>query len=133
MAATLAEFILRNRSTPFKFSFIWHLPLSNVSPQIKFRQLLSKKLVYKTACANCFFDTAQFINFFGYLIFFGILMLIILFLTPIILFFRNLNHIYLISFYLFWFLTINHAAMRTAAPAFFYALTLIKVKKPNET
>lgn len=64
---------------------------------------------------------------------FGILMLIILFLTPIILFFRNLNHIYLIPFYLFWFLTINHAAMRTAAPAFFYALTLIKIKKPDET
>lgn len=60
---------------------------------------------------------------------FGILMLIILFLTPIVLFFRNFNHIYLISFYLFWFLTINHAAMRTAAPAFFYALTLIKIKK----
>jgi hypothetical protein len=30
-------------------------------------------------------------------------------------------------FLLFWFLTINHAAMRIAAPAFIYALSLLKV------
>ena len=34
----------------------------------------------------------------------------------------------LIPFFLFWFLTINHAALRIAAPAFIYALSLIKVK-----
>ncbi len=65
--------------------------------------------------------------------FFGLSALLILFITPLVLFFRNLNHIYLIPFYIFWFLTINHAAMRTAAPAFFYALTLLKIKKQDET
>lgn len=63
---------------------------------------------------------------------FGILILIILIFTPIIFFFRNLNHIYLISFYLFWFFTINHAAMRTVSPAFFYGLTLLNIRKNKE-
>jgi hypothetical protein len=32
---------------------------------------------------------------------------------------------------LFWLLTINHAAMRLAAPAFVYALALLIVHVPN--
>jgi hypothetical protein len=57
----------------------------------------------------------------------GILALIILVFTPIFLFLDNKQHIYMFSFLLFWFLTINHAAMRTASPAFIYALALLKV------
>ena len=55
----------------------------------------------------------------------GIFMLVILLLTPFILYHKQ--HIFMIPFFIFWLLTINHAAMRIAAPAFIYALTLLKV------
>jgi O-Antigen ligase len=58
----------------------------------------------------------------------GIISLLILFLTPIFLYRNNKQHIYLFPFLTFWFLTINHAAMRTAAPCFIYALSLLTVK-----
>ncbi|MRX67883.1 O-Antigen ligase [Flavobacterium resistens] len=58
---------------------------------------------------------------------FGIFALLILFITPIVHFIYNRQHIYFFSFYLFWLLTINHAAMRIAAPAFVYALSLLSV------
>jgi len=58
---------------------------------------------------------------------FGIMALLILFLTPIILFLDNKQHIFLWCFMLFWLLTINHAAMRLSAAAFVYSLTLLKV------
>ena len=57
----------------------------------------------------------------------GILSLLILFLTPIFLYLDNKQNIFTICFLSFWFLTINHAAMRTAAPAFIYALSLLKL------
>jgi hypothetical protein len=57
----------------------------------------------------------------------GILGLMILFLTPLILYLDNKYNIYLLCFLTFWLLTINHAAMRLAAPAFLYSLTLLKV------
>lgn len=61
----------------------------------------------------------------------GILALFILFLTPLILYVDNKYNIYLLCFLAFWLLTINHAAMRLAAPAFLYSLSLLKVL-PNE-
>mgnify|MGYP006158012307 CR=1 FL=1 len=63
----------------------------------------------------------------------GIIGLLILILTPIILGFNNKQHIYLYSFLFFWFLTINHAAMRIAAPGFIYALSLLKVSFEDDT
>lgn len=59
---------------------------------------------------------------------FGVLILLILFGTPVILFLGHHQNIYFFSFYVFWLLTINHAAMRIAAPAFVYALTLLNVQ-----
>lgn len=58
---------------------------------------------------------------------FGIFGLMILFLVPILYYLNNKQNIYLFSFFLFWLLTINHAAMRLAAPGFIYALSLLKV------
>ncbi len=60
---------------------------------------------------------------------FGLIGLIILFLMPIIYFFKkDVNYnIYTLPFLVFWLLTLNHAAMRLAAPAFIYALSLLKV------
>jgi hypothetical protein len=57
----------------------------------------------------------------------GLINLMILFFTPIFLFINNKQNILALSFLAFWLLTINHAAMRLAAPAFVYALSLLKV------
>ena len=62
----------------------------------------------------------------------GVLGLLILFATPLFLYLDNNHNIYLLSFIVFWILTINHAAMRIAAPAFVYALSLLKVVVINE-
>jgi O-antigen ligase len=63
---------------------------------------------------------------------FGIIAFLILLFTPLILYFNNREHVFLLSFFVFWLLTINHAAMRLAAPAFIYALTLLKVSFVDE-
>jgi hypothetical protein len=57
----------------------------------------------------------------------GIIALMIVFITPVFLFLDNRQHIFMFSFLFFWLLTINHAAMRIAAPAFVYSLSLLKV------
>ncbi|MDD3004000.1 O-antigen ligase family protein [Flavobacterium sp.] len=58
----------------------------------------------------------------------GLLGLLILFLTPIFIYINDRSQIFALVFMVFWLLTINHAAMRIAAPAFIYALALLKVK-----
>lgn len=58
----------------------------------------------------------------------GIIALLILFFTPLVLYLENKFNMYLLCFVLFWLLTINHAAMRTAAPAFVYSLALLNVQ-----
>ncbi len=62
----------------------------------------------------------------------GIIALIILFFTPLFLYYDNKENIFLLCFLSFWLLTINHAAMRTASPSFIYALALLKIKFTNE-
>lgn len=57
----------------------------------------------------------------------GILILLILFITPVILHFDNKENFFMYPILFFWLLTINHAAMRIAAPAFVYSLALLKV------
>ncbi|MBA4277613.1 O-antigen ligase family protein [Flavobacterium sp.] len=57
----------------------------------------------------------------------GIVGLLILFFTPLILYLENKFNMFLLCFLAFWFFTINHAAMRTAAPAFVYSLSLLNV------
>lgn len=59
---------------------------------------------------------------------FGVVGLLILFFTPLILYLENQFNMFLLCFLLFWLLTINHAAMRTAAPAFVYSLSLLNVQ-----
>jgi hypothetical protein len=58
----------------------------------------------------------------------GILALLILFFTPLVLYLENKFNMFLLCFVVFWLLTINHAAMRTAAPAFVYSLSLLNVQ-----
>lgn len=57
----------------------------------------------------------------------GIFALLILFFTPLFLYLENKFNMFLLCFVVFWLLTINHAAMRTAAPAFVYSLSLLNV------
>ncbi|CAA9202285.1 hypothetical protein FLA105534_04015 [Flavobacterium bizetiae] len=59
---------------------------------------------------------------------FGVFGLLILGITPFVLYINNKQHLYFLSFFVFWLLTINHAAMRIAAPAFIYGLTLLSVQ-----
>jgi hypothetical protein len=61
----------------------------------------------------------------------GIMALLILFFTPLVLYLENKFNMFLLCFVVFWFLTINHAAMRTAAPAFVYSLSLLNVQLGN--
>lgn len=65
---------------------------------------------------------------------FGVLGLLLIFVTPLILYVNNRQHLYFFSFFMFWLLTINHAAMRTAAPAFVYGLSLlfVQIKIPEK-
>jgi hypothetical protein len=58
----------------------------------------------------------------------GIFSLFILLITPFLLYVNNIQHLYFLSFFMFWLLTINHAALRIAAPAFVYALALLSVQ-----
>src|SRR5690554_6305830 len=57
----------------------------------------------------------------------GIFALLILIFMPLSLYMSNKQNMFLLCFFVFWALTINHAAMRLAAPAFVYALSLLKV------
>lgn len=63
---------------------------------------------------------------------FGLIDLMILLFAPLFLFVNNRQNILALSFFVFWLLTINHAAMRLAAPAFVYALSLLKVSIVEE-
>ena len=64
----------------------------------------------------------------------GFFLLILLFVVPVFNFFRGnyLQKSFIISFYILWFLTINHSAMRIALPGFIYALSLIKITDYEE-
>lgn len=57
----------------------------------------------------------------------GVLVLILLILIPLFNRIGNQYHLFFFPFFLFWFLTIQHAAMRTALPGFIYGLTLLHV------
>ncbi|OYX27785.1 MAG: hypothetical protein B7Z06_03400 [Flavobacteriales bacterium 32-35-8] len=58
---------------------------------------------------------------------FGVFAFLILLITPLVFRFNNRSNLFFYSFYIFWLLTINHSAMRIAAPAFIYALCLLHV------
>ncbi|OUS21237.1 hypothetical protein A9Q93_01285 [Nonlabens dokdonensis] len=61
----------------------------------------------------------------------GILSLFVLIITPLIFRLTHKGNVYFYAFLIFWFATINHSAMRIAAPAFFYGMALLYVVKPK--
>ncbi|WP_460219685.1 O-antigen ligase family protein [Psychroserpens sp. MEBiC05023] len=57
----------------------------------------------------------------------GVVILLILIFKPLDLRTKNRQNYYFYAFMAFWFATINHSSMRIAAPAFVYALGLLKI------
>jgi O-antigen ligase len=57
----------------------------------------------------------------------GIFALIMIIILPFVNRANNPYHFFFFPFLIFWFLTIQHSAMRTAMPGFIYGLTLLKV------
>lgn len=57
----------------------------------------------------------------------GVFAFLILLMTPLVFRIKNKTNLFFYSFYLFWLLTINHSAMRIAAPAFIYGLCLLNI------
>lgn len=62
----------------------------------------------------------------------GLLALSILIFYPLQLYSKDLRNFYLLPFFVFWLLTINHSATRVIAPLFLYALTLLQIKFEKE-
>ena len=56
---------------------------------------------------------------------FGLIALMVLIATPVGMLFRKKQNPYLLTFLVFWILTISHSSMRIAAPAFIYGLALL--------
>ncbi|MCP9198294.1 O-antigen ligase family protein [Gramella sp. GC03-9] len=59
--------------------------------------------------------------------FLGIVALCILIFVPLVFWFKFQNNFYFLAFVAFWFMTINHSAMRIALPAFVYGLALLYI------
>lgn len=57
----------------------------------------------------------------------GVFALCILIFVPIVFWFKFKNNYYFLAFLAFWFMTINHSAMRIALPAFIYGLALLYI------
>ncbi|TRO63894.1 O-antigen ligase family protein [Christiangramia sabulilitoris] len=57
----------------------------------------------------------------------GIFALAILIFVPLVFWFKFKNNFYFLAFVAFWFMTINHSAMRIALPAFVYGLALLYI------
>jgi hypothetical protein len=59
----------------------------------------------------------------------GLLCLLLLLTVPLVHLFISTNYqrAFIVGFYLLWFLTISHSAMRIAFPGFIYGLSLIKI------
>lgn len=64
----------------------------------------------------------------------GLIMIFILFFVPIVTMNKQTlrSRAFLSAFLLFWFLTVNHSAMRLAMPAFIYGLAVITIVNKKE-
>ena len=63
---------------------------------------------------------------------FGLMALAVLLLKPLIVRFKNRSNLFLFSFVVFWFLTINHSSMRLVAPAFVYGLAVLTIVRERK-
>lgn len=65
--------------------------------------------------------------------FLGILALLILVLIPLGFLLSNNRNLLMLPFVAFWFLTINHSAMRLALPGFIYGFALLNIKYASKS
>lgn len=70
-------------------------------------------------------ETSRLLSEHGFI---GVLSLLVLILTPLFYRLFHKGNIYFYAFLIFWIATINHSAMRIAAPAFFYGLALLYIR-----
>ena len=66
--------------------------------------------------------------------FIGLIILLLLLGLPLLNFWKgdNYNRAFTTAFYILWFLTINHSAMRIAFPGFIYGLSLLNITHEKE-
>lgn len=57
----------------------------------------------------------------------GVIAIVILLSVPVLFWFKFRNNFYFLAFMAFWFMTINHSAMRIALPGFVYGLALLYI------
>ncbi len=57
----------------------------------------------------------------------GLVAILILIFVPLLFWLKFKNNYYFLAFLAFWFLTVNHSAMRIALPAFVYGLALLYI------
>lgn len=62
----------------------------------------------------------------------GLIAVLILIFVPIVFWVKFKNNYYFLAFLVFWFLTINHSAMRIALPGFVYGLALLYIVDKNK-
>lgn len=105
-------------------AFFEHPILGIGAGQVKFYR--AKKDGIEAASHN---ETSRLLSEHGII---GIFSLIILMFYPLALRFSHQGNIYFYAFLIFWFATVNHSAMRIAAPSFFYGLALLYVV-PNQS
>ncbi|WP_179376457.1 O-antigen ligase family protein [Winogradskyella wichelsiae] len=58
---------------------------------------------------------------------FGVIILLLLIFTPLLYRLKHKGNLLFYAFLIFWFATINHSAMRIAAPGFIYGLALLHI------
>ena len=87
----------------------------------KVKEYRENKTGVRSATHN---EISRLLSEHGILGFFAILILV---LTPVLLWFLNQSNYFLFAFLAFWFLTVNHSSMRIAAPAFVYGLALLHI------
>lgn len=85
------------------------------------KELRLQKLGYVVATHN---ELSRMLSEHGML---GIVMLLILIIVPLTYRINNKRNYFFYALLVFWFATINHSAMRIAAPGFIYALALLNV------
>jgi type IV secretory pathway VirB2 component (pilin) len=62
----------------------------------------------------------------------GVFSLLVLLIAPLFNRLGDKTNIFFYSFLFFWFATINHSAMRIAAPSLFYGLALLRFEQPTK-
>lgn len=87
----------------------------------KGKEIRSRETGFETASHN---EISRLLSEHGLL---GLVAVLILIFVPIIFWTKFKNNYYFLAFLAFWFLTINHSAMRIALPAFVYGLALLYI------